>query len=138
MQKTQKFHIGIKGILINKNKALIVENSKPRVNRYSLPGGQIDIGENISKALKREIEEELGIKKIEVGELIHVFEKKDDFDNSFGFLIVVYKIKAKTSKIKLSNEHLDYKWIDKRELQLLNKNKKNFNQGIVHALNLVI
>ena len=48
-------------------------------------------------------------------------------------MVIVYQIEANASKIKLSNEHVDYKWVNKEELLSLNKNN-NFNKGIVNAL----
>ena len=130
---SKKYQIGVKGIIVKNKKALIVENAKHEPNRYSLSGGQIDTGESIKQALEREIKEELGIKKIKIVKLLNVFERMDRAKNDNGLMVVVYQIEANASKIKLSNEHVDYKWVNKEELLALNK-KNNFNKGIVNAL----
>lgn len=130
---SKKYQIGIKGVIVKNKKALIVENTNNQSNKYSLPGGQIDKGESIKQALEREIREELGIKKIKIGRLLNVFERMDQAQDNKGLMVVVYQIEANTAKIKLSSEHVDYKWVNKKELLSLDK-KNNFNKGIVKAL----
>lgn len=61
MASIKNFHIGIKAVIVQNNKALLLKD--PRFNGYDLPGGRIDKDEDIEEALKRELFEELGLKK---------------------------------------------------------------------------
>ena len=70
MEKTEWFmptHIvAAAGIVVNSNgEILLVKNNR---RGWEFPGGQVEVGENVIDALKREIMEEAGI-DIEVGEV---------------------------------------------------------------------
>ncbi|GAP05077.1 ADP-ribose pyrophosphatase [Fructobacillus tropaeoli] len=65
MNKMRKYHraLGLYGIIYSKNKGLVVikKNRGPYVNRLDLPGGSLEDGEELSAAIKREINEETGL-----------------------------------------------------------------------------
>lgn len=61
---TDRYHIafGVYGILTKKQKLLVIKkNGGPYTNRYDLPGGSLEDGEQLSKAILREFNEETGI-----------------------------------------------------------------------------
>lgn len=55
-----KFRVGAFGILKKENKILVERH--PLSHKYVLPGGGVEIGETIAQGLKREFEEETGIR----------------------------------------------------------------------------
>lgn len=56
-------HIGAYGLIISNDKiVLIKKHGGPYDGKLDLPGGTIEFGENPERALKRELEEEIGIK----------------------------------------------------------------------------
>lgn len=136
MGTAKNFHIGIKAIIVQARKVLVVFD--PRFHGYDLPGGKIDIGEGIEEALKRELNEELGLKKFEMGELLHVFERTDYKEKDISLMLIFYKVKTKVSKIKLDTEHTGYKWISKKDFIEIVKNGKIRNDGIKIALEKVL
>ncbi len=102
---------------------------------WDFPKGHIEDGEEEDKTVRREIEEETGIKDIE---LIDGFKNwiKYFFRKTYGgdekapwiFKIVNYYLaETKTKEIKLSDEHIGYKWLDYEDAlkQLTYKNAKN-------------
>ena len=48
-------------VLNNQNKILLVKSHKWINNRYSVPGGHVEIGESLSTAIIREVKEETGL-----------------------------------------------------------------------------
>lgn len=80
-------------IIFNEGKVLLL-NSR-LTNKYSLPGGGIEIGESIKAALKRETKEETGI-EIEVArffrfeEQFFYYEPKDEAFHSFLFFYICH------------------------------------------------
>lgn len=85
---------------------------------WDLPGGKLEKEETEKDALKREVKEELEIdiiilKKYSNWSFIGLDGKKVNVVN------YLCKIKDKSQKIKLSEEHLSYKWV-------LLKNIKNY------------
>lgn len=58
----KKPHVGVYGIIQKDLKILVIRKSRgPYTGLYDLPGGRPNYGEDILKALQREIEEETGI-----------------------------------------------------------------------------
>jgi len=95
---------------------------------WDLPKGHIEKGEKLEETAKREIEEETGLKEVEFipgfKETIKYFFK---FKEKTIFKIVVFFLaKTKNKKVKISSEHLDFKWLpyEKAINQLSFKNAK--------------
>ncbi len=54
--------IGVGGIIFNQRSVLLVKrDQEPGRGEWSLPGGVVELGETLEKALKREIREEVSI-----------------------------------------------------------------------------
>jgi 8-oxo-dGTP diphosphatase len=52
----------VRAIIIKENKILIIKRTKSDDVYFVIPGGGVEIGENIETAIKRECKEELGVK----------------------------------------------------------------------------
>lgn len=61
----EKLHLGVYGILLDKEKLLMVKKIRgPYSKKFDLPGGSIEHSESIKECLRREIKEETGIRII--------------------------------------------------------------------------
>jgi 8-oxo-dGTP diphosphatase len=108
--------ISVKGLAQNdEGKILVIRDSK---NRWELPGGGLEHGEDILECLKRECVEELGVEceilderpwKIWVG-----YTKAETYR-----MIVLYKIRFKSADFKKSHEAEEIRFVDKEELKTL-------------------
>tara|TARA_Y100001958_G_C20934088_1_gene343204 strand:- start:121 stop:537 length:417 start_codon:yes stop_codon:yes gene_type:complete len=79
--------------------------------KYEFPGGKIEQGETNENALAREIKEEINIEIENSAFYLKVEHEYPDF-----FLIMnAYLCKTKSLKIML-NEHIEYKWLSKDNL----------------------
>lgn len=133
------FHIGIKALIVNDNKALVLKQIKEKREIYDLPGGRIDVKEEIEDAIKRELKEELGVEDFRLGELVFAQERKDyKEDDGINLMLLFYKVEANISKITLSSEHKDFEWITKKDLEDIVNIKKNINSEIIMALEKVL
>ena len=84
--------------------------------KYEFPGGKIELGETRTQALVREIKEELDID-------IHVSE--DNYFMSINHVYPDFEITMHSFYVKVESpyfvmkEHLDYKWLDVKDLKSL-------------------
>ena len=64
---SQKYHraFGCYGIIGNSNELVVIrKNAGPYINRYDLPGGSLEDGEELAKAVVREVKEETGLEAL--------------------------------------------------------------------------
>jgi len=83
---------------------------------YELPGGKVDFAEDPRLALKRELEEELGLKNCRVLSPYDLFSYVSA-DGIKQTVDIQFIVKAEDgAAIRLSAEHDDYRWIGREEL----------------------
>jgi 8-oxo-dGTP pyrophosphatase MutT (NUDIX family) len=70
---------------------------------WELPGGHLNEGEKFAAGAKREVYEET---KIKISKLKVILKQKE---------FRLYTATPKILKVKLSNEHTAYKWVNKRQ-----------------------
>src|SRR5580698_7146145 len=67
--------VGVGGIVVQNGHVLLVRRGRePLKGKWSIPGGLVEVGEGLRKAVQREIKEETGI-RVEPLEMIGVFER---------------------------------------------------------------
>jgi ADP-ribose pyrophosphatase YjhB (NUDIX family) len=121
----QKIGVSQKAIIFNEEgKFLILRrtNTAPsNPNKWDLPGGDLDFGEDAVKGISREIKEETGleIENIKPFDVESHINKKNEF-----WVTVAYAAKTKSDKVKLSFEHNDFKWIDNEKFLKLESSEK--------------
>ncbi|KPJ73232.1 hypothetical protein AMJ48_02085 [Parcubacteria bacterium DG_74_1] len=102
--------------------------SRARKEYWDLAKGHIEKGEKSEDTVRREVEEETGLQDIkflkEFQETIKYFFKWGD-ENILKF-VTFYLVETKTKEIKISGEHIGYKWLPYSEAlrQLTFKNAK--------------
>lgn len=114
-----KLNIRAAGVIIHKGKILAHRNINS--DHYALVGGRVQIGENSSKTVKREMQEELG-KNVEITGYIatieNFFEMKGSKYHEILFVHQAEFINEDDKKIeytlknKEGKDYLQYEWID--------------------------
>ncbi len=114
---------------------------KGAADYWGFPQGHIEKDEAWQDTLKREVREETGIKSVKIVPGFYAWvkyfyravgdeakrRKKSGIGINIFKITTFYLAKTKTKKIKLSHEHIDYKWLpyDKaRELLTYRQTKK--------------
>lgn len=117
MSDRQSFYVGVKGIIKDKNGRVLILKDSAR-GKWEAPGGRIDVGQSIEGAFKREIAEEIeGASLYSFGELLMALQGDFVTENEHKLLLLFYSVKVSLPvKIKLSDEHEDFAWVDKNSL----------------------
>ncbi len=124
----------VAGIIFNEDEFLLMKKQGTWTG-WQFPQGKIDKGESPEQAVKREIEEETGLKDIEI-------VKKLPYKNDYWFkennqtihkFLTFYLVRANKKKqdINLSREHSDFKWCKFEQVYKdLRYNKKIFKKAV--------
>ena len=67
--------VGVGAVILQGDAVLLIQRGKePLKGIWSIPGGALEVGESLIAGVRREVREEVGL-KIEVGEIVEVFER---------------------------------------------------------------
>ncbi len=114
-----KTRIVLTGILKDKDLFLVVkrnENDELYPGAWEFPGGHLEDGEVLKEGLKRELKEEIGFTKDFNPIITHYFDEVKEkngeliHDLEIDFLV---NVDSSSFDVKLSEEHCDYKWVEK-------------------------
>lgn len=125
MPKGKALLVSQKALIKEQGRLLILKNTTDNP-QWELPGGLLEIEEDMEFGLKREVKEETGI-EISVEKLVVTwdhwlksFKFKDNKVLDIRVIGLAYFCSKTGGKIKLSHEHSQYKWTTKKELLNLN------------------
>ncbi len=118
--KYRKEHIvtSVVAVIVDADEQVLLtkRNVRPFKDLWVMPGGKIDLGEAIMKALHREVMEEVGL-EVEVEDLIDVFEHLTPGDENDHFIILYYLCRPLSCAINHNpGEVAEARWVPRNEL----------------------
>ena len=140
-------------ILNNKNKVFVGKRKDNPIDKWQMPQGGVDLGEDYVSAMRRELFEETSIKNIEILQEIDGFFEYELPKNLIG---IIWKGKFRGQKqkwfitrflgtdneININTKHpefIDWKWIEPKLLPDVIVNfKKDLYLNLLKEINLVI
>ncbi|MBS4537294.1 NUDIX hydrolase [Clostridium sp. D2Q-11] len=112
--------VAVDGIVENeKNEILLVKHRDKEI--WTIPGGQVEIGENLTDALIREIKEESGI-DVTVNKLVCISSNTGTYEGYNGYGIVPTKVMLGFTcsfiggELSVSDETSDSRWVSKERV----------------------
>ncbi len=106
--------LAVGAVVVRDGRVLLARRGKaPSYGVWSLPGGAVHVGERVKDAVRREIEEECGI-RIEVTDVVEVFERlvRDAEGRvQYHYVILDYLAKWVAGEAGASEEVLDARWV---------------------------
>jgi ADP-ribose pyrophosphatase YjhB (NUDIX family) len=112
--------IGVGATVFRNDQVLLIRRGNPPLyGDWSLPGGRVKEGEDLKKALRREIREECSI-DIEVGDLITEFEyiERDEGDRvKYHYVVFDFKAQYVRGKLVRASDALEVRWVPLEQLK---------------------
>src|SRR4051794_5094257 len=124
----QRFQVRAAAVIFDDEHVLL--HRAPGDDFWSLPGGRVEVGEEASATVTREIKEELGV-GVTCGELLHLAENFFDLhgrrNHEIGLYFLAY-LPADCSFLAKAHSHfgieqhlgLEFRWFARRELGSIN------------------
>lgn len=130
---------GVGIIIYDKGRVLIIKRAfEPSRNRWSIPGGAVELGEKVRDAARREVYEELGL-DVEIKDLVEVLDNivYEGEKIKYHYVLIDFWAELRGGTLKLSHECLDAQWVSKDELDLydLTKGARTAIEKVFEALN---
>ena len=145
---------GVGIIVLNNNNQVFVGKRKDNPgDKWQMPQGGVDKGEDFITAMRRELIEETSIKNIKILKEIHNMYQYDLPNNLVGIIWkgkfrgqrqkwFITKFLGKDDEINLDTQHpefIDWKWIDPKDLpEVIVKFKKKLYLNLLKEINQVI
>ena len=117
--KYKKQHIvtSVVAVIVDESRVLLTRrNVAPFRDMWVMPGGKIDLGEPIVRAIQREVMEEVGL-QVEVEDLLDVFEHVTPGDENYHFIILYYLCRPRYCDIRHNQDEVaEARWVAQQDL----------------------
>ena len=104
------YGLTVRGVIKNNNEEILIVKRHPKSKTdpemWELPGGKVEDGEYFTKALVREIKEEVNL-DCEVGDLCEAVQ--NDYSNKRTVQLYMH-LDNVNGDVKISDEHTEFMW----------------------------
>ncbi len=114
--------VGVGAIAVKEGKILLVKRAfEPGAGKWSVPGGMVELGETMSEACAREMEEETGL-TVEVLEQIRAFDMIDKDDKGkprYHYVLIDFLVRPTGGVEKPNVEVVEMRWATHEEAKAM-------------------
>jgi ADP-ribose pyrophosphatase YjhB (NUDIX family) len=110
--------VGVGGVVIHRDHALLIRRgSEPLKGEWSIPGGMLELGEELAAGVQRELKEETGL-DVEPLECILVFDRimREGQRVKYHYVIVDYLCRRKRGRLRPASDVVDARWVRREDL----------------------
>ena len=111
--------VGVGAVIVDAGKVLLIRRRyEPLKGQWSLPGGAVEVGEPLERAVAREMLEETGL-VVDVGPVIEVFDRimRDDAKRvRYHFVLIDYLCWPNGGELRAGSDVDDAIWADPEQL----------------------
>jgi 8-oxo-dGTP diphosphatase len=106
--------IGIGAVIIKEGKILLEKRkNSPGRGKWSIPGGLVELGENLEQAVIREVKEEtcLDVAELTLVDVIDDVELDDNAKIRYHFVVIDYCVKVKKGVPEAASDAGELRWV---------------------------
>jgi mutator protein MutT len=111
--------VGVGGIVVKGSRVLLVRRAvEPLKGRWSIPGGAVEVGEELTTALRRELREETGltVRVQGVVEVLDRIQRTPDGRVQYHYVLIDYLCRAVGGRLLAGDDVDGAAWVERREL----------------------
>jgi len=112
--------VGVGAVLICDGKILLEKRKyEPGKGKWSIPGGLVELGENVEQSVIREVKEETGL-EVEKPEHIDVVDnvvRDENGEVKYHFVIIDYFVKLKGGTLEARSDAEELRWVSLDEVE---------------------
>lgn len=111
--------LGVGALIFRRDTILLVERGRAPLKGYwSLPGGALETGEQLTEAIQREVLEETGL-RVKPVSIVEIFERimRDKEGNpEYHYVLIDYACKVTGGQLAASDDASLARWVKRRDL----------------------
>jgi len=110
--------VGVGGVVVHRGRVLLVRRGRePLKGQWSIPGGLLELGEELTAGVRRELKEETGL-EVEPLEALAVFDRifREGSRVRYHYVIVDYACRWKRGRLRPASDVLDARWVRREDL----------------------
>ena len=110
--------VGVGGVVIHRHHVLLIRRgSEPLKGEWSIPGGMLELGEELTAGVQRELKEETGLDVVPQ-ECILVFDRimREGKRVKYHYVIVDYLCRKKHGQLRPASDVVDARWVRREDL----------------------
>ena len=118
--------VGTGALILQDGKLLLIRRgAQPGQGKWSIPGGLVELGENVQDAMVRETREEVGL-DVEAVKLMDVFDSvtlDEQGRIQYHFVVVNFFVRIVGGSLKTASDILEARWVPVEEVEKYNLTK---------------
>ena len=110
--------VGVGGVVIHRNRVLLIRRGgEPLKGEWSIPGGLIEVGEELAAGVRRELKEETGL-DVEPLAILETFDRifREGRKVRYHFVIVDYVCRLKQGRLRPASDVREARWVRREDL----------------------
>jgi ADP-ribose pyrophosphatase YjhB (NUDIX family) len=110
--------VGVGGVLVYRNRVLLIRRGgEPLKGEWSIPGGMLELGEELREGARRELKEETGL-DVEPLAVLAVFDRimRKGSRVRYHYVIVDYACKLKGGRLGPASDVVEARWVRRPDL----------------------
>ena len=114
--------VGVGGVVIHRSRVLLIRRgTEPLKGEWSIPGGMLELGEELAQGVRRELREETGLDVEPLG-LLAVFDRivRDGPRVKYHYVIVDYACRWRRGRLRPASDVIDARWVRREALPQYN------------------
>jgi 8-oxo-dGTP diphosphatase len=114
--------IGVGAVVVDQERVLLVRRAtEPLKGEWSVPGGMLELGEELRDGVRREVLEETGL-HVEPGEVLDVFDsifRDEQGRTQYHYVLIDYGCRVISGEARAGSDVSEVRWVQGYEVSAL-------------------